>query len=82
MPLKHISPHALSLLPRSPQERMRRRSSSGSGRLRPVVPTSADWLEDSLDDEEPGPMPIQGGTADEEERMNAPVDEVEYAFQV
>jgi hypothetical protein len=47
------------------------------------MPSNPDWLEDTFEEEEElGPMPIQGGTADEEERMNAPVDEVEYAFQV
>jgi hypothetical protein len=47
------------------------------------MPANADWLEETIEDEEElGPMPIQGDTADEEERMNAPVDEVEYAFQV
>ncbi|KAJ9098330.1 hypothetical protein QFC19_006454 [Naganishia cerealis] len=82
---EHISPQ-VSLLPKSPSERSRRRSSSGSSPLRPVtVPSAAtDWLdvETFEEEEEPGPMPIQEGTEDEEARGHMPADEVEAFFQV
>ncbi|GHJ87632.1 hypothetical protein NliqN6_4034 [Naganishia liquefaciens] len=83
---EHISPE-ISLLPKSPNERSRRRSSSGSSPLRPVIAPSAatDWSDLGTfeeDEEEPGPMPIQGGTEDEEARGHMPADEVEAFFQV
>ena len=83
---QHISPE-ISLLPKSPNERSRRRSSSGNSPLRPVIAPSAatDWLDLGTfddDEEEPGPMPIQGGTEDEEARGHMPADEVEAFFQV
>jgi hypothetical protein len=82
---QHISPE-ISLLPKSPNERSRRRSSSGHSPLRPVIAPSAatDWLDLGTfdDEEEPGPMPIQGGTEDEEARGHMPADEVEAFFQV
>lgn len=43
--------------------------------------SSSEWLDNAVDDEEEeefGPMPVQEGTADKQERMNMPVDEVEY----
>lgn len=83
--LQHISPE-VSLLPKSPNERSRRRSSSGHSPLRPVIAPSAatDWLDVGTfdDEEEPGPMPIQEGTEDEEARGHMPADEVEAFFQV
>ncbi|KAI5451374.1 Factor arrest protein 11 [Naganishia albida] len=82
---EHISPE-VSLLPKSPNERSQRRSSSGHSPLRPVIAPSAatDWLDIGTfdEEEEPGPMPIQEGTEDEEARGHMPADEVEAFFQV
>ncbi len=71
------------MLPKSPNERPRRRSSSGDSPLRPVISGDLNWFEQAIEDEgEPGPMPIEEGTEDEIQRGNMAVDEVEEFFNV
>ncbi|KAF9263661.1 N1221-domain-containing protein [Marasmius fiardii PR-910] len=78
---EHMSPKTMAALPKSPAGR---RSSSGGGGLRPVVPafglddgTAIDLDDD--DDELPGPAPREQS---EPFAGGAGVDEVEYAYGV
>lgn len=79
---EHMSP-TLKLLPRRPSER--RRSSSGGSPLRPVMglgPVDLGDVFDDVEEEMPGPMPIDPDTRDERDRDYSAVDEVEYLFDV
>lgn len=78
---EHMSP-TLRLLPRSPSDRRR---SSGGSPLRPVLalgPMDLGDVFDEMEEDEPGPMPINPDTRDERERDYGAVDEVEYLFDV
>lgn len=89
---EHISPSLARLSPgSSPGTRPRRRSSNGPiSPLRPITFSGGGgvgdggWLDQPIEDdeEEPGPMPIEEGTEDEEVRGHMAVDEVEAFFQV
>ncbi|KAI0776115.1 N1221-domain-containing protein [Trametes elegans] len=75
---EHMSPKTMAALTQSPSHG--RRSSSGSGSLRPILPFELDdgtAIDDSDEDEELGPMPKEpSGTF----HAGAGVDEVEYAY--
>ncbi|RXK36819.1 hypothetical protein M231_05903 [Tremella mesenterica] len=79
---EHMSPAALALLPRSPQERRRSSGANHNSPLRTVhVGGPLDNSPfDEDDDREPGPMPLNRGTKDEEDRDYKAVDEVEWVF--
>ncbi|KAH9918243.1 N1221-domain-containing protein [Epithele typhae] len=78
---EHMSPKTMAALAKSPSAHGRR-SSSGSGGLRPVMPfelESGPAIEDDDDDEEElGPMPREPGAF----QSGGGVDEVEYAYGV
>lgn len=95
---EHISPELSSLPKSPGERPRRRSSAGGPGSsgspLRPLMFAEArspgsmgasldsDWLEAVEDDEEPGPMPIEPDTEDEEARDHMAVDEVEAFFNV
>ncbi|KAI1795145.1 N1221-domain-containing protein [Ganoderma leucocontextum] len=77
---EHMSPKTMAALAKSPAHG--RRSSSGSGSLRPVLPFELDEgtaVDDAEEDEELGPMPKElSGPF----QSGGGVDEVEYAYGV
>ncbi|OSD04155.1 N1221-domain-containing protein [Trametes coccinea BRFM310] len=77
---EHMSPKTMAALTKSPSHG--RRSSSGSGGLRPVLPFELDdgtAVDEADDDEELGPMPKEPSGPFQ---AGAGVDEVEYAYGV
>ncbi|KAI0650345.1 N1221-domain-containing protein [Trametes meyenii] len=77
---EHMSPKTMAALTKSPSHG--RRSSSGSGSLRPVLPFELDdgtAIEDGEEDEELGPIPKEPSGSF---HAGAGVDEVEYAYGV
>ncbi|OJT13078.1 Striatin-interacting protein 1 -like protein [Trametes pubescens] len=75
---EHMSPKTMAALTKSPSHG--RRSSSGSGSLRPVLPFELDdgtAVDDNDEDEELGPMPKEPSGPF---HAGAGVDEVEYAY--
>ncbi|TFK92199.1 N1221-domain-containing protein [Polyporus arcularius HHB13444] len=74
---EHMSPKTMAALTKSPAHR---RSSSGSGSLRPVLPFELDEgtaIDDEDDEEELGPMPKEPSGPFQ---SGGGVDEVEYAY--
>ncbi|CDO71308.1 hypothetical protein BN946_scf184908.g65 [Trametes cinnabarina] len=77
---EHMSPKTMAALTKSPSHG--RRSSSGSGSLRPILPFELDdgtAIDEADDDEELGPMPKEPSGPFQ---AGAGVDEVEYAYGV
>ncbi|KAI0774182.1 N1221-domain-containing protein [Fomes fomentarius] len=75
---EHMSPKTMAALTKSPAHG--RRSSSGSGSLRPVLPFELDdgtAIDDNDDDDELGPMPKDSSGPFQ---LGGGVDEVEYAY--
>lgn len=76
--IQHMSPKTMAALTKSPSQG--RRSSSGSGSLRPILPLELDpgtAIDDTDDDDELGPMPKEPSGPFQ---AGAGVDEVEYAY--